>query len=228
MIRTIAFDADDTLWHNETHYREAEVRFQTMLAAYHDAAWIQERLVATEIGNLAHFGYGIKSFILSMIETAVELTEGRITGTDVQRIVDLGKEMLSHPVESLPGVEPVLTALQGRYQLLVITKGDLLDQESKLARSGLGAYFSGLDVVSEKDEGTYRAILDRRGVAVSEFLMVGNSVKSDILPVVALGAQAVHIPAATTWVHEHVPDVDTSRFATLARMDLLPDWLKGR
>lgn len=228
MIHTIAFDADDTLWHNETYYREAEVWFQRLLAAHHDHAWIQERLLATETHNLAHFGYGIKSFILSMIETAVELTEGRVTGREIQQIVDLGKEMLAHPVEPLPHVVETLTLLKDRYPLIVITKGDLLDQESKLARSGLGSFFSGLEVVSEKEEATYRAILARRGIASAEFLMVGNSVKSDILPVVALGAQAVHVPAATTWIHEHVENADTTRFATLEHMGLLPAWLEGR
>ena len=228
MIRTIAFDADDTLWHNEAHYRNAELWFQDLLARYHDRDWIQARLLATETKNLAHFGYGIKSFVLSMIETAVELTEGRITGQEVQRIVELGREMLAHPVEPLPQVLDTLAALQGRYHLLVITKGDLLDQESKLARSGLGPFFTALEVVSEKDEAAYRAILNRHDVPPAEFLMVGNSLRSDILPVVALGAQAVHVPAATTWSHEHVEGADASTFTTLENVGLLPEWLKGR
>jgi putative hydrolase of the HAD superfamily len=225
MIRTIAFDADDTLWHNETYYREAESLFCEMLARYHDTEWIRKRLTETEMGNLAHFGYGIKSFTLSMIETAVELSEGRVTGHEIQRIIDLGREMLAHPVEPLPEVQTTLAKLQGRYDLLVITKGDLLDQESKLARSGLGHYFSGIEIVSEKDEATYRAILTRRGITPNEFLMVGNSVKSDILPVVALGAQAVYVPYATTWVHEHVADADESAFTTLDHLGLLQRWL---
>lgn len=228
MIRTIAFDADDTLWHNETYYREAEAWFQRLLEEHHDRGWIQERLFATEMRNLSHFGYGIKSFVLSMVETAVELTEGRVTGREIQQIIDLGKEMLAHPVEPLPHAREALEALRDRYQLLVITKGDLLDQESKLARSGLGPFFSGLEVVSEKDEAAYRGIFDRRGLDPAEFLMVGNSVKSDILPVVALGAQAVHIPYATTWVHEHVEDVDTASLATLEHLGLLSGWLEGR
>ena len=226
-IRTIAFDADDTLWQNETHYRHAEVWFQDLLAPYHAPEWIQERLLDTETRNLAHFGYGIKSFVLSMIETAVELTEGRVTGREIQAIVDLGREMLAHPVEPLPHVPETLAALEGRYRLLVITKGDLLDQESKLARSGLADAFAGLEVVSEKDEAAYRAILERRGVEPSEFLMVGNSLRSDILPVLALGGRAVHVPAATTWVHEHVEDVDPSGFTTLEHLGLLPAWLEG-
>jgi putative hydrolase of the HAD superfamily len=226
MIRTIAFDADDTLWHNETYYREAEALFCEMLAPYHDAEWIRQRLTETEMGNLAHFGYGIKSFTLSMIETAVELSEGRITGHEVQRIIRLGRDMLAHPVEPLSEVQATLEALQRRYELLVITKGDLLDQESKLARSGLGHYFSGLEVVSEKDEAAYRAILARRKIDPAEFLMVGNSVKSDILPVVAMGGQAVYVPYATTWVHEHVADADESAFTTLEHVGLLSAWLE--
>ncbi len=225
MIRVIAFDADDTLWHNETYYRDAEAAFRRMLAAYHDEAWIQERLFATEMRNLGHFGYGIKSFVLSMIETAVELTEGRITGREIQAIVDLGREMLAHPVDLLPRVADTLAALQGHYRLMVITKGDLLDQEAKLARSGLDAYFSAVEVVSEKDEAVYRALLARHAIDPGEFLMVGNSLRSDILPVVALGAQAVFVPYATTWIHEHVEDVDSSRFATLEHLGLLPEWL---
>lgn len=226
MIRVIAFDADDTLWHNETYYRDAEATFRRMLSAYHDEAWIQERLFATEMRNLGHFGYGIKSFVLSMIETAIELTEGRITGREIQAILELGREMLAHPVDLLPQVRSCLETLQGRYRLMVITKGDLLDQEAKLARSGLDAFFSAVEVVTEKDEPVYRAILARHAIAPGEFLMVGNSLRSDILPVVALDARAVHVPYATTWIHEHVENVDSSRFTTLEHLGLLPEWLE--
>lgn len=225
MIRVIAFDADDTLWHNEAYYRDAEATFRRMLAAYHDETWIQERLFATEMRNLGHFGYGIKSFVLSMIETAIELTEGRITGREIQTILDLGREMLAHPVDLLPQVRGCLEALQERYRLMVITKGDLLDQEAKLARSGLDAFFSAVEVVTEKDESVYRAILARHAIAPGEFLMVGNSLRSDILPVVALGARAVHVPYATTWIHEHVENVDSACFTTLEHLGRLPGWL---
>ncbi len=228
MIRVIAFDADDTLWHNESCYRDAEAAFRCMLAAYHDEAWVQERLFATETRNLGHFGYGIKSFVLSMIETAIELTDGRVTGPEIGAILELGKEMLAHPVETLPHVVETLTALQGSYRLMVITKGDLLDQEAKLARSGLDAFFSRVEVVSEKDEAVYRTLLARHHIAPGEFLMVGNSVKSDILPVVALGALAVHVPYATTWAHEQVEDVDATRFTTLEHLGLLPGWLSAQ
>jgi putative hydrolase of the HAD superfamily len=178
--------------------------------------------------NLGHFGYGIKSFVLSMIETAIELTEGRVTGPEIQAIVDLGRGMLAHPVELLPWVERALTALQGHYRLMIITKGDLLDQEAKLARSGLDAFFPTVEVVSEKDEAAYRAILGRHQIQPSEFLMVGNSLKSDILPVVALGARAVHVPYETTWAHEHVENVDTTRFTILEHLGLLPGWLQAQ
>ena len=198
-----------------------------MLSAYHEEDWIQERLFATEMRNLSHFGYGIKSFVLSMIETAVELTEGRVTGPEIQAIVDLGREMLAHPVELLPHAEETLGKLQGRYRLMLITKGDLLDQEAKLARSGLDAFFQAVEVVSEKDEAAYRGILDRHRIEPGEFLMVGNSVRSDVLPVVELGGNAVHVPYATTWVHEHVEDADTSRFTTLEHLGLLPEWLEA-
>lgn len=226
MIRVIAFDADDTLWHNEGYYRDAEAAFRRMLAAYHDEAWIQERLFATEMRNLGHFGYGIKSFVLSMIETAIELTDGRVTGQEIQTIVDLGKHMLAHPVETLAHAPETLAALRDRYRLMLITKGDLLDQEAKLARSGLDVFFSAVEVVSEKDENAYRAILCRHGIQPSEFLMVGNSVRSDILPVVALGGHAVHVPYDTTWIHEHVEDADTSGFSTLEHLGMLPVWLE--
>jgi len=171
MIRVIAFDADDTLWHNEHYFRDAETAFRHMLSAYHDEAWIQERLFATEMRNLGHFGYGIKSFVLSMIETAIELTEGRVSGSEIQAIVDLGKEMLGRPVETLPHVIETLSALQGRYRLMLITKGDLLDQEAKLARSGLDRYFSAIEVVSQKDESVYRTILTRHAINPGEFRM---------------------------------------------------------
>jgi len=225
MIRVIAFDADDTLWHNEHYFRDAEASFRLMLTAYHDEAWIQERLYETEMRNLNHFGYGVKSFVLSMIETAIELTEGRVTGPEIQAIVDLGRGMLGNPIELLPHVLETLTALQGNYRLMIITKGDLLDQEAKLARSGLDRYFSTMEVVSQKDEAIYRAILARHAIDPAEFLMVGNSIKSDILPAVALGAHAVHVPYLTTWIHEHVEDADTTRFATLEHLGLLPEWL---
>jgi putative hydrolase of the HAD superfamily len=227
MLRTLAFDADDTLWHNETHYAETQEAFRALLRPFHDDDWIDARLHDTEMRNLGRYGYGIKGFTLSMIETALELTEHRLDGTGVQRVLDLGKAMLDKPVEPLPGVAEVLHALAGQYHLLLITKGDLFDQETKLAKSGLGAHFTAVEIVSEKDEATYAAILRRQGIAPAAFAMVGNSVKSDILPVLALGARAVHIPYHLTWAHEVVEAPADSPFPVLDSIRDLPALLAG-
>jgi putative hydrolase of the HAD superfamily len=198
----IAFDADDTLWHNERLYVNAQARFAQLLAHYHNPEWIGERLYQTETQNIQHFGYGIKAFALSMIETAVELTEGRLTGQDVQALINLAKEMLSAKVQLLNHVGETIPQLAARYRLMVITKGDLLDQETKITRSGLGQYFQQIEVVSQKTKEIYARVLDRYSIAPERFLMVGNSLKSDILPILELGGKAVHIPYETTWLHE--------------------------
>ena len=222
MPRTLAFDADDTLWHNETHYAETQEAFRALLRPYHDDAWIDARLHDTEMRNLGHYGYGIKGFTLSMIETALELTEDRLDGAGIRQVVDLGKAMLAKPVEPLPGVAEVLEHLTGSFNLMLITKGDLFDQETKLAKSGLGLYFSKVEIVSEKDKATYAAILERHGIPPASFTMVGNSVKSDILPVLALGARAVHIPYHLTWAHEVVASPVDSPFPVLESIRELP------
>jgi putative hydrolase of the HAD superfamily len=201
---TIGFDADDTLWHNETLYAMSQARLRDLLAPYGDAAEIDARLYATELRNLAHFGYGVKGFTLSMIETAVELTGGRIAGGAIGEILEWGREMLAAPVELLPDVETVLTGLAARHPLLLITKGDLFDQESKLARSGLADYFRHVEIVQEKEATVYARILHKHAVEPRRFLMVGNSVRSDILPVLAIGGRAAHIPYEITWQHEAV------------------------
>jgi putative hydrolase of the HAD superfamily len=212
MIETIAFDGDDTLWHNETLFSVTQARFADLLAPYGPFPDVPERLVATEGRNLSSFGYGIKGFTLSMIETAIELTDGRIAGRDIQAIIDAGKSMRDHPVELLAGVRDVVEGLVGGpRRLMVITKGDLFDQESKLARSGLADLFDAVEIVSEKDEGTYRRILDRHAIDPAAFLMVGNSLRSDVLPVVGVGARAVHVPYEVTWAHEQVEPVDGRR-----------------
>ncbi|HEX8409683.1 MAG TPA: HAD family hydrolase [Thermoanaerobaculia bacterium] len=227
MIDVIAFDADDTLWHNEPIFQATEAQFAEMLAAYHPAEWVRERLFATEMKNLGHFGYGIKGFILSMIETALDLTESRITGAEVRRIVDWGHEMLHHPVELLDGVRETIEALSGDYRLMLLTKGDLFDQESKLARSGTGEHFHAVEIVSKKDAAAYRAIMQRHAVAPERFVMVGNSLRSDVLPALEAGARAVHIPYFTTWAHEHLDEEALSgkEFAVLAKIGDLPAWL---
>lgn len=227
MVELIAFDADDTLWHNEPIFHATEKQFAEMLAAYHPAPWVHERLFATEMKNLRTFGYGIKGFILSMIETAVELTEGRIDGREVGRILDLGHEMLGHPVQLLDGVRETVEALSANYRLMLLTKGDLFDQESKLARSGLGEYFAAVEIVSEKNADTYRTIMRRHAVAPSRFLMVGNSLRSDVLPALEAGALAVHIPYELTWAHERIDEeaVRGKEFAAISSISMLPAWL---
>jgi putative hydrolase of the HAD superfamily len=197
----IAFDGDDTLWHNERLFSVTQDRFKSLLQGY-GVTDIDEELLATEVRNLHLFGYGIKGFILSMIETAIMLTDGRIDARDISALIDAGKRMLDHPVELMDGASEVVNALRDRYRIMVITKGDLFDQESKLARSGLADAFWRIEIVSEKDERTYRSVLDRHDIAPQRFLMVGNSVRSDILPVIAIGGRAVHVPYQLTWVHE--------------------------
>jgi putative hydrolase of the HAD superfamily len=222
MRPTLAFDADDTLWHNETHYAETQEAFRDLLRPFHDDAWIDARLHDTEMRNLQRYGYGIKGFTLSMIETALELTEDRLDGAGVRQVVSLGKAMLDKPVEPLPHVAEVLQELAAGFDLMVITKGDLFDQETKLAKSGLGNHFSKVEIVSEKDEATYAAILRRHGLGPSAFTMVGNSVRSDILPVLALGARAVHIPYHLTWAHEMVTSPMGAPFPVLESIRDLP------
>ncbi|MGZ5434317.1 MAG: HAD family hydrolase, partial [Thermoanaerobaculia bacterium] len=178
MVDVIAFDADDTLWHNERMFQATEAQFAELLSSYHPPAWVRERLFATEIKNLEHFGYGIKGFVLSMIETALDLTESRIGGVELRRIVDWGHEMLRHPVQLLDGVRETVEALSGHYRLMLLTKGDLFDQESKLARSGLGEFFGAVEIVSTKNATVYRTILTRHAIAPDRFVMVGNSLRS--------------------------------------------------
>jgi putative hydrolase of the HAD superfamily len=230
MFDVIALDADDTLWHNEPLFQATQAQFRELLARYHSAEWVDERLYATESRNLRRFGYGIKGFVLSMVETAIELTEGRVTGDEVGRILSWGHRMLEAPVELLEGVAGTVEALAARHRLVLLTKGDLFDQEAKLARSGLGDHFSAVEIVSEKDARTYAAVMRRQGVEPARFLMVGNSLRSDVLPVLEAGGAAVHIPYAVTWAHETVPEEALAgrEFARLERFDELAGWLAGR
>lgn len=198
----IGFDADDTLWHTERLYVDAQVRFKELLSHYHSPEWIQERLDQAETRNLPHFGYGIKAFALSLIETAVELTEGKISGRDIQTIIDVAKGMLSAEIELLEHVAETIPRLADTYALMLITKGDLRDQETKITRSGLSSHFGQVEIVSDKNPENYSVLLKRHKIPPERFLMVGNSLKSDILPVLALGASAVYIPYQLTWSHE--------------------------
>jgi putative hydrolase of the HAD superfamily len=205
--RVIAFDGDDTLWHNETLFSMTQERFRAILRSHLslDLADLDARLLATERKNLAVYGYGIKGFVLSMVETAIEVTDGRTPASDITAILSVGRAMLEHPVELIEGAREVLESLRARdHELWLITKGDLFDQESKIARSGLEPLFDRIEIVSEKDEGTYRRLLDRHGISADEFAMVGNTLRSDVLPVINLGARAFHVPYQITWAHEHV------------------------
>lgn len=223
-IKTIGFDADDTLWVNETYFREAEDRFASLLEGYETKNKIDQELFKMEMKNLELYGYGIKGFVLSMVESALELSGNKVSQNVLGQILEIGKAMIAHPVELLDGVEEVLQQLSNKYRLIVLTKGDLLDQERKLERSGLSRYFHHVEVLSDKKEENYQNLLDHLEISVSEFLMVGNSLKSDVMPIVNIGAQAVHVPFHTTWLHEEVPEAErTNGHLTLNTLkELLP------
>lgn len=229
MIKTIAFDADDTLWHNEPIFLAAKEKYSKLLDGYHDREWIEQRLDEAESRNISHFGYGIKGFTLSMIETACELTEGRITGNEILQILGFAREMLRSPIDVLDGVRETIEALAAKYSLMVVTKGDLIDQEAKLARSGLGDHFDRVEIVSRKIKATYQNILEKNDLRADEFVMVGNSLRSDILPVLEIGARAVYVPYETEWFHEKVSSDELLEkdFATLGSLSELPGWIAG-
>lgn len=220
----IAFDADDTLWHSERLYAEAQKQFTQMLSKYHDAEWINDRLYQTETHNIQHFGYGIKAFALSLIETAIEFTEGRISSKEIQEIVDWAKKMLNSEVELLPHVSQIIPQLSSQYPMMMITKGDLLDQETKIKKSGLGKYFKHIEIVSKKTPESYEKLLKKYSIEPGRFMMIGNSLPSDILPVLKLGGSAVHIPYEITWLHETVepPPRDHSGYYELENLGQLP------
>jgi putative hydrolase of the HAD superfamily len=221
----LGFDADDTLWHNETLFAAAHDKFFALLSAQHDAATVERTLFATEMRNLPLYGYGAKGFTLSAIETAIALTDGRIPASELSAILELGREILAHPVELLEGVPAVLTGLAAAgHPLLLITKGDLHHQERKIAASGLAPHFLAVEVVSEKDDATYSRLLRRHGFTADRFLMVGNSLKSDIAPLLRLGSYAAHIPYPLTWAHEHLESLPPAegRFFTLQNLRDLP------
>jgi len=227
-ITTVGLDADDTLWHNETIFRLTHARFVDLLAEHGDEPTIEARLAETEQRNLRLYGYGVKGFTLSMIETAMELTNGQAPPHVVREILAAGREMLAHPVETLPGVDQVIADLSENYRLVLITKGDLLDQERKLAASGMGDRFSAVEIVSEKDRATYERVFSRHGTGATEAVMVGNSMKSDVLPAIAAGAYGVHIPYAVTWAHELADaPVDEPRFISLSRIDELANCINS-
>jgi putative hydrolase of the HAD superfamily len=224
----IAFDGDDTLWHNERSFRTGRVRFQRLLddagvALTEDE--VEEAVNRVEVANIDYYGYGVSSFILSLIETAIDLTRGHVTGTQLHGLIELSKQMLTEEIELFPGARGVVTALAPRYPLMLITKGDLLHQTSKLERSGLREGFRFVEVVSHKTAAVYSAILSRHGVDADRFLMIGNSLKSDVIPVAEAGGWAVHVPAALTWSHEHadIPAHIQHRTFELTSLDRLPE-----
>jgi len=203
-IKVVGFDADDTLWVNETYFREAEEKFADLIENYETKNKVDQELFKTEMNNLELYGYGIKGFMLSMIESAMELSNNHVPPQTLTEILNLGKEMIAKPVELLQGVEEVLQKLSRKYRLIVLTKGDLLDQERKLERSGLTKYFHHVEVLSDKKEENYKNLLDHLEINTNEFLMIGNSLKSDVIPILNIGARAVHVPFHTTWAHEEV------------------------
>lgn len=209
-IKVIGFDADDTLWVNETYYREAELEFAKLLSQYETANKIDQELFKVEMKNLDMYGYGIKSFILSMVESALEISNNEISVKSVNAILTIGKSMINKPIELLNGVEEVLEILSKKYRLILATKGDLLDQERKLKRSGLNNYFHHIEVLSDKKESNYSKLLNHLDIDPTEFLMIGNSLKSDILPLININANAIHVPFHTTWAHEQVTEEETN------------------
>ncbi|TYZ13356.1 HAD family hydrolase [Hymenobacter lutimineralis] len=225
----IAFDADDTLWPNQPHFDYVEARLYALLTHYGGPDELSSRFFEVQRQNMELFGYGAKSFMLSMIETVIQLTNGAVTGTEIQQVLDYGKRLLDFPIELLPDVmETLLAVKQQGLPLLLLTKGDLFDQESKLARSGLGDLFDHVEIVSEKNEATYQRIMRRYQVPPEAFVMIGNSLKSDVLPVARLGARAVYVPYHTTWVMERVTEAELAgvSFHEVASLAEVPTWLQ--
>lgn len=223
-FKTIAFDADDTLWQNEHFYRLTERHFTELLADHAEPEQLAARLLEAEKRNLAHYGFGIKGFTLSMIETAIEVTEGRVPGEVIGRIVNVGREMLSHPIETLPHVRETLETLAPDHTLILITKGDLFDQERKLAQSGLGEFFSAVEIVSDKSAATYVRAFSRHGDGPEHAMMVGNSLRSDVLPAIEAGGWGTYVPHDLTWEYERTEEPqDLPRFSRIASLiDLKP------
>jgi len=226
MIKVIAFDADDTLWHNEAYFQEAEKKFCALLENYLPQHTVARELLQTEIKNISLYGYGIKAFMLSMIETAIRITDKSIPNEAIEKIIEYGQEILTKPVDLMDGVEDVLHQLKGKYRLVMATKGDLLDQERKLKKSGLDHYFHHIEIMSEKKEDDFRKLIKHLDIPSEQFAMIGNSLKSDILPVLNLGGYGFHIPYHVTWAHERVEtQIENEKFKELASIHELLDHL---
>lgn len=227
MIDTVAFDADDTLWHNEHLFQDTQKKLEEIVCRYRPGEDIHDALFAVEMRNLQLFGYGIKGFTLSMLEAAIQLTEGRIAAPEIHEIVQLGKTMLEAPVDLLDGVEEILAELKGRFRVILITKGDIVDQTSKIERSGLADHFEQVEIVARKDAAVYRRIFARHGIEPARSVMVGNSMPSDVLPMLELGGHGVHVPYALLWAHEaHDADPVSERFHRLEHLNELPGLLE--
>jgi len=227
-IKVIGFDADDTLWVNEPYFRDAEFKLADLLKPYAPETDIIDELFRTEMKNLELYGYGAKAFTLSLIETAVKLSGDQVPASIINEIIDMGRALMNINIELIDNVDSVLPVLQKQYKLIVITKGDLLDQERKLMKSGLLPYFHHIEIVSDKKESDYQKLIDKQGIAPEEFMMVGNSVKSDILPVIAIGGIGVHIPFHTTWQHETISETPKNHFYEISSLSQLTDILSSK
>lgn len=227
-LSTIGFDADDTLWHNEQVFRVTEKRFADLLAEHADPDDISNRLLEAEKRNLQYYGYGIKGFTLSMVETALEITENRVPASTIGHILAAGREMHDHPVETLPHVQETLEQLSQSYRIILITKGDLFDQERKLAQSGLGDLFGAVEIVSEKDVSTYLRVFSDHGDGPERGMMVGNSLKSDVIPAIEAGSWAVYVPHDLTWaLEEETPPKGADRFHQLDHLGELTQLIES-
>ncbi len=227
-VTTIGFDADDTLWQNELFFRMTEKRLAAMLSDHGEEEQISARLLEAERRNLALYGFGIKGFTLSMIETAIEVTQGRVPAPLISRILDAGREMLSHPIELLPHARETVEKLAGAFRLVLITKGDLFDQERKLAGSGLRDLFDAIEIVSDKDAATYARLFSRHGDGPAKSMMIGNSLKSDVVPAIEAGGWGVHVPHELTWVLEHVEaPIAEARFRQISDLAQLPELIES-
>ena len=222
-LTTIGFDADDTLWHHETYYRLTQDRFATLLADYAAPDHLHERLLAAERRNLAHYGFGVKGFVLSMIETALEVTQAQVPASVIKDLLEAGRDMLAHPIDLLPHAGDTIATLAGQYRLVLVTKGDLIDQERKLAQSRLGDWFHAVEIVSDKTAATYATVFARHGTGAGQAMMVGNSLKSDVIPALGAGSWGVHVPSALTWALDHAePPHSHPRFHTIPDLGALP------
>ncbi|GAA6191816.1 HAD family hydrolase [Phaeobacter sp. NW0010-22] len=223
-LTTVGFDADDTLWHNERFFRLTQDRFAGLLADHAAPEHLAERLLAAERKNIGHYGYGVKGFVLSMIETAIEVTEDRVPAAVIRELIEAGQDMLAHPIELLPHAQQAVEAVADSHRVILVTKGDLIDQERKLAQSGLGDLFDGVEIVSEKTDAVYRTVFERHGDGADRAMMVGNSMRSDVVPAINAGGWGVYVPHGLVWEIEHAePPIGAPKYHELADLGGLAD-----